>query len=71
MNLAEFFDMGGHGIYVWPAYTITFVVLLLNIAFARVRMRDLKRDLRNQQRLMNANGESVNSKPVTSNESKT
>ncbi|GMR07464.1 MAG: hypothetical protein BMS9Abin26_0467 [Gammaproteobacteria bacterium] len=71
MSLAEFIDMGGHGIYVWPAYTITFIVLLLNIVFARVRMRDLKRDLKNQQRLMNTQGKSTNSKLVASNESKT
>jgi heme exporter protein D len=51
MSMAEFFHMGGHGIYVWPAYCITLAVLLLNVVFARAKMRALKRDLLNQQRL--------------------
>lgn len=30
-----FFDMGGYAAYVWPAYAVTLVVLLLNVAWAR------------------------------------
>jgi heme exporter protein D len=30
-----FFDMGGYAAYVWPAYGVTLVVLLLNVAWAR------------------------------------
>jgi heme exporter protein D len=28
--MAEFFAMGGHGAYVWSAYGITLVVLVIN-----------------------------------------
>lgn len=28
--LKEFFAMGGYGFYIWTAYSITFIVLLLN-----------------------------------------
>ncbi len=30
---AEFFAMGGYAIYVWPAYGLTFALLLSNIVF--------------------------------------
>ncbi|HEC12472.1 MAG TPA: heme exporter protein CcmD [Acidiferrobacteraceae bacterium] len=31
MTLSEFFHMGGYAFYVWTAYGITLVVLLINI----------------------------------------
>ena len=31
MDLVKLFAMGGYGIYVWPAYCITFVVLGINL----------------------------------------
>ncbi len=34
-SLAEFFAMGGHGLYVWLAYGATVALLLLNFTSAR------------------------------------
>ena len=34
MLFNNFFTMGGYAIYVWSAYSVTFVVLLLNIILA-------------------------------------
>ena len=33
--LYDFFDMGGYAPYVWPSYGITFLVLGLNVWWAR------------------------------------
>ena len=33
--LADFFDMGGYAAYVWPSYALTFIVVVLNIIWAR------------------------------------
>ncbi len=41
--LSDFFDMGGYAGYVWPSYVLTFVVVVLNIVWARrllVRSRE-------------------------------
>jgi len=35
MDLQEFFKMGGYASYVWSAYGLTLVVLLLNWRAAR------------------------------------
>jgi heme exporter protein D len=34
-SLADFFDMGGYAAYVWSSYALTFVVVVLNIVWAR------------------------------------
>ena len=34
-SLADFFDMGGYAAYVWPSYALTFIVVVLNIVWAR------------------------------------
>jgi len=33
--MSAFFDMGGYAAFVWPAYAVTFAVVLLNIFWAR------------------------------------
>jgi heme exporter protein D len=33
--VSEFFNMGGYAAYVWPAYGLTFVVIVWNIIWAR------------------------------------
>lgn len=38
-TVAEFFAMGGHGLYVWLAYGATLVLLLLNFLSARLAHR--------------------------------
>ena len=30
-SLQSFLHMGGYAIYVWPAYVLTFIVLILNV----------------------------------------
>lgn len=42
-QLQHFIEMGGYGIYVWPAYGITFAVLLMNIIVPCIRHRQLLR----------------------------
>jgi heme exporter protein CcmD len=33
--MIEFFNMGGYAGYVWPAYGLTLIVVVLNIVWAR------------------------------------
>ncbi len=40
MNLQEFLQMGGYGAYVWSAYGLTAVVLMVNWWAARQREAD-------------------------------
>lgn len=40
-----FFDMGGYGFYVWSAYTVALIVLVLNLLIPMVRNRRLLRRL--------------------------
>lgn len=35
MSLADFLHMGGYGAFVWPAYTVTLIVLIANVYLAR------------------------------------
>lgn len=42
-QLQHFFEMGGYGIYVWPAYGITFAVLLMNMIVPYLRHKKLLR----------------------------
>jgi heme exporter protein D len=45
MNWQEFFAMGGYGVYVWPAYGLTAVLLLVNVLEPHWRERRLLRRL--------------------------
>ena len=42
----EFLAMGGYAAYVWTAYGITLLVLVLNVAAARRRLRGALRRAR-------------------------
>ena len=42
----EFLTMGGYGIYVWPAYGLAAVVIVVNIVLPLKRLRQLKADIR-------------------------
>lgn len=46
----EWFAMGGHGPYVWAAYAITIVVLVLNVAEPLIAKRQLIKSLARRQR---------------------
>ena len=43
MSIGEFFHMGGYAFYVWSAYGVTLVVLLLNVILPLRRYSRLKR----------------------------
>lgn len=45
MTLGEFFAMGGYGFYVWSAYGITLLLLIVNVV---VPIRQRKQFFRQQ-----------------------
>ena len=45
MSMAEFFHMGGYGVYVWSAYAIWLVVMIINVVQPVIRARDTLRRL--------------------------
>ena len=51
--MIEFLNMGGYGLYVWPAYLIVAIVLILNLV---VPLRRHKRLLSEISRNKNPNG---------------
>ena len=44
--LQTFFAMGGYAVYVWPAYAVFFVVLIVDTIAPRLRRRRVLRELR-------------------------
>ena len=52
--MRAFFDMGGYAAFVWPAYAVTLVVVVLNIVWAR---RALARSLAEARRRLQIQGE--------------
>ena len=51
--MTEFLNMGGYGLYVWPAYLIVAIVLILNLVEPLRRHRRL---LSEMSRRKNPNG---------------
>jgi len=49
-SFAEFLAMGGYGFYVWTAYGISFVVLLLNILIPMIQKKQFLRELALKQK---------------------
>ena len=47
-NASEFFAMGGYGLYVWGAYAVTGVAMLVEPWLARRRLRQALRDVATQ-----------------------
>jgi len=45
----EFLTMGGYGAYVWPAYSVVLVVMIVNAILPSRRQRTLLNQLRRQQ----------------------
>ena len=39
MSLADFFAMGGYGLYVWGSYVMTIVLVAIEIVAVRARFR--------------------------------
>ena len=47
-SAAEFFAMGGYGLYVWGSFGVTFAALLIETQLARKRFADTRRLLRRE-----------------------
>ncbi len=43
--MAEFFGMGGYGVYVWSAYAVFFIVLLADALLPLLQRRATLREL--------------------------
>ena len=43
--MTEFLEMGGYGLYVWSAYGLSLLVLILNVVAARIRNSAVRRDV--------------------------
>jgi heme exporter protein D len=52
--MRAFFDMGGYAAFVWPAYAVTFAVVVLNVVWAR---RALARARASARRRLSARSE--------------
>ncbi|MGE5624247.1 MAG: heme exporter protein CcmD [Bacillota bacterium] len=48
-SLHEFLTMGGYAVYVWPAYAIAAVILLLNAVGPVRRLARLRASLRRKE----------------------
>jgi heme exporter protein D len=46
-SLQEFLEMGGYALYVWPAYALAAVVLVVNMVQPDRRLKRLLAELRN------------------------
>ena len=44
--MIEFFDMGGYGVFIWPGYTIVFVVLIALAVRSHRRLVNLEKAVR-------------------------
>ena len=47
-SAAEFFAMGGYGLYVWGSFGVTFAALLIETQLARKRFAATRRLLRRE-----------------------
>lgn len=56
--MSEFLAMGGYAKYVWPAFGITAIVLVVNLLAARRQLRQTRERL--QLRLVRQSGRKVN-----------
>jgi heme exporter protein D len=52
--MSDFLAMGGYAAFVWPAYAVTFAVVVLNIVWAQ---RALVRSLAEARRRLSVSGE--------------
>ena len=49
-SFSEFFNMGGHGLYVWLAYGVSAVLLVINIVLPVMHKRQLVKEQARKQR---------------------
>lgn len=43
--MTEFFDMGGHGLYIWPCYGLTALLLVALLGTSMKSLSKSKKDL--------------------------
>jgi heme exporter protein D len=48
--IQEFLHMGGYALYVWPAYGLTFIVLVFNVIIPLWREKDIVQSIAVQSR---------------------
>jgi heme exporter protein D len=65
-SLQSFFAMGGYAAYVWPAYGVFFVVLLIDWLAPQFRRRRTLRELRGRLARQNTRRERTNRNSATS-----
>jgi heme exporter protein D len=65
-SLQSFFAMGGYAAYVWPAYGVFFVVLLIDWLAPQRRRRRTLRELRGRMARQNTRRERTNRNSATS-----
>ena len=60
-SLHDLLTMGGHGPYVWGAYTVGLLVLLWNVIQPVMQQRTVTQDILRNTRREKLRGESINS----------
>lgn len=60
-SLQSFLAMGGYAVYVWPAYGVFFIVLLIDWLAPQFRRRRLLRELRARMARQDARKERTSS----------
>jgi len=45
-RMADFFAMGGYGIYIWPAYAVFVIVLAIDAIAPRLRRKRVLAEIR-------------------------
>ena len=65
----EFFNMEGHGLYVWSAYAVAFIIIVYNIIAPVWHKRRIKAQVLRQERLDSAKRKQsgTQSRPVLQN----
>lgn len=61
-ELTDFFHMGGYAAYVWPAFFITFIVLLGNVLISRAQYNRVLRDTAMRSRARAESASTANNK---------
>ena len=56
---ADFWAMGGYGLYVWGSMAVTFLLMALEVFMARQARLQAEREVRQSQALNQQDGESV------------
>jgi len=46
LTLNEFLDMGGYGVFVWPSYGVSAVILISLIVLSLRHLRKVERELK-------------------------